>query len=399
MKNLLLILIAVDVIGLRLNLFGASINFSYYILAAFLLIAILLTASMKVRIHRDIRYRNLILLPYILVVLGCAVPAFILYPDSVAGKSYTIILFGWMLCLYFSTRTVDLSPGIVIDVYIHTIGFLLLISLIAFFIGGGGVRLDSVFGKSTNRIALFGVIGLMVGGYLLYYNYKGRRYTYTVIAAVSMGAVILTLSRSALLALLVCALENSIRNKTIKIKHVIGGIFTLVLVVFYLHYSYLNSGDERYVVMLDKFGVAEYFGYRVDDRLEVLRQVHYESAMSRLFEGGVTTIFGTGLEEYVSDEFLVNSRGEAITLHSMYLQYLVGGGVFTFASLSVYLFGLYYLSLKYLSRFRKDLIMFIYIPSLVHAGFQGTIASREIFLIVPLVLFYCLLENYRRASR
>jgi len=304
--------------------------------------------------------------------------------------NYTAGLAALVLAFSILFYRIRIAPIKFLRLYTFSVFILLALSLPAYFVLSDQ-RLDSFFGGGTNRMGLYSVIGILISYYVITRKLEHKKYRaiYIFGLCTCLASLTLTFSRSALLALFLAIVEHNVRNKTLKISHALIGLVVVVGAAFYMNYVYTQTGDERYLKLMIRFGINELLGHSTFDTLtQASRLDHWQSALELVNDTWFTVIFGVGLESYRSADFLTNTRGSDLALHSIYLQYYAGGGLLAISILIAFI--VKQLTICYsLSKTHRDLCCFFLIPSIVHAAFQPAIFSKELLLFSPLLLLSC----------
>lgn len=398
MNNLFLVLTSLDVLSVRVPVGGAGLKLVY--LAQLALLMTMAVKGIATNLHPfERRSGRAFLYCQIALLIAVCIPLLINTQIIAATRNYTIVLASWVITFLLIVYHIRISAIRFIRTYIFSIIFLLGLSLPAFFLIGDQ-RMDSIFGGGTNRLGLYATIGMLVCYYILSSRLDLKFNTiYKLGICICIFALVLTFSRSAILALLVAMLEHAIRNKALKLSHVAILVALVGGITFFLSYMYSTTNDLRYLKLMVRFGINELLGFEnVLELSGVSRVLHYQSALDAVVSSWDSLAFGLGMESYRSEFFLANSRGHDLTLHSLYLQYFVGGGVVALSVIVIYVFLL--LKTAYsLKPAQTNLCCFILIPSLVHAAFQPAIFSREIFLFVPILILSFVSLNARSRGK
>lgn len=394
MQYIFQIFVIVEVFSLRVPMPGSDsfLKLTYPLQAALVLLLIAQFFSSKRQSASGSHATSLALLQTSLL-LAVSIPFLFSGPPSATTAGYTLVLASWVATSWLLLNNFSISLRSFVRTYLVAIYLLLTLSLL-YSLSLGDQRIDSIFGGGTNRLGLYSVIGALVTLYILGKKLdSGMQLIYRVGLVICVAGIVFTFSRSAILALSVAALEHAIRNQSISLKQ--AGLFGVILIssVVFLDHMYVTTQDERFLKLMYRFGINEFLGHPYFENVgEVSRFVHYQNAMSLITENTRSLVFGLGLESYRSTEFLSNNRGEDLTLHSMYLQYLMGGGILALLCLITFIGTLYVSILKFVT-WQKDILLFILIPSIVHAAFLPAIFSREILIYIPLLIVSCQLKN------
>lgn len=391
MHTIFNLFVSAEVLSLRVPIGSAWLKIMYPLQALLLVVLFLKSLQTRYTYINTKDSKPLALILWLLLISVC-IP-FIFNKPETSTLSYTAVLLSWALTLTMLGYNLRTDLRSFLNVYCFSIFALLALSLAAFVVLDDR-RIDSIFGGGTNRLGLYSVIGILISLYLITKKIPIKHKTiYKIGLPLCLICFVLTFSRSALLAFLVAALEHGVRTKRIKIAHIALMVAIAGAIVFYLNYMYLNTGDEKYVKLMYRFRINELLGHSYIASLgEVTRAIHYQNAMDLISGQWNSLIFGLGLESYRSVDFLSNLRGKDLALHSMYLQYLMGGGLLAVGCL-VFFIGTLYKRILAFPQWQKDILLFIFVPSLVHAAFQPAIFSREILIYIPLLVLSCQLNE------
>lgn len=398
MSNLYLILTSLDVLSVRIPVGGVGLKLVY--LAQLALLAALLIRGLTTRLRPFERLSSRAFFRCQLALLIAVCIPLLFNTDIIAAtRNYTLVLASWVVTFFLVSYHIRISILSFIRTYIFSIIFLLGLSVPAFFLIDDQ-RMDSIFGGGTNRLGLYAVIGILVS-YYISSNKMDIKFNsvYRFGIFICIFALVLTFSRSAILALAVAVLEHTVRNKTLKFSHLATIVALAAGVAFYLSYKYNTTNDPRYLTLMVRFGINELLGFTAAIEISgVSRIVHYQSALNAVMNSWDSLMFGMGMESYRSEAFLANQRGKDLALHSLYLQYFVGGGILALSCVLLYL-GLLLKAIYSLKPSQTNVCCFILVPSLVHAAFQPAIFSREIFLFVPILVVSFVSMNARVKAR
>ena len=387
MHNIFNLFVSTEVLSLRIPVAGLAVKVMYPLQV--LLMVVLFIKLLQYRYAFINKKDSTSLAVWLwLLLLAVCIPLITSSPEA-RTINYTLVLLSWVLLFFMVGRTLRVDLRSFLNVYCFSIFFLLSISLVSFlFISDQ--RIDSIFGGGTNRLGLYSVIGMLISMYILNKNIPIKfRDIYKIGLPICVIAFVLTFSRSALLALGVAALEHTIRTKRIKLGHLALIAAIVTVIVFYLNHMFVSTGDERFLKLMHRFRIAEFLGHTyAADFDEVTRAIHYQNALGLITSSWSSLMFGLGLESYRSVDFLSNLRGKDLALHSMYLQYFMGGGILALGCLLIFI-GTLYVRILSLPQWQKDILLFMFVPAIVHAAFQPAIFSREILLYAPLLLLSC----------
>lgn len=371
---------------------GGLLKLTYPLQAAMVLILLVHNFNNSRQNTKGCDANYLALLQLLLLITVC-IPFFFFGLPSATTTGYTLVLFSWVLTAWLLFNNFNINLRSFVRTYLLSIYLLLGASILYSFLLGDQ-RIDSIFGGGTNRLGLYAVIGALLTFYIISKNLDPRiQVIYRVGFVICLAAIVFTFSRSAILAFTVAAIEHTIRNKSLSLKQI--GIVCAVVIssVIFLNHMYVTTLDDRFLKLMYRFGINELLGHPYFENVgEVSRLIHYQNAISLITGNFQTLVFGLGLESYRSTEFLSNSRGDDLTLHSMFLQYLMGGGVLALLCLVSYVVTMYFKILKF-APMQKNILLFILIPAVVHASFLPAIFSREILIYVPLLIVSCQLRN------
>lgn len=380
-----MLLLLMDMSGVRIG-FG---NIVYVVIPFYIIFLIMMLIAWKGHV---IKLCNLDKLYLILVV----VMNFISFTSSsFVSLRYTVLITIWFLLYIIVSRlltnisTKDDVTWKFIQYFNSLILFYVVISIIYHFLFSSLLRLYGFnTGLGPNELALFCVTGIVLS-YSLINKYKIYRY-YVNILVLFVG-LILTGSRTSMLGLFILLIIILATN-LYKIRYKVSkatfttSILILICLPIITYYSGL-------VVM--RFYTEIMLAYKLHGDI-LLNPLITSYRLQGLFvakdilsDSITNLVIGTGFEDYrTSYKHVIDEHfQEDLTVHSVYLQILIGGGIVSLTAFCLYTYGLIRSSLKIDDNLLRITIMRVLFLVLFYMLLGSTFVNRIFYFALPLMIY------------
>lgn len=253
-------------------------------------------------------------------------------------------------------------------------------------------RLVGLFGmRDPNSLAWISAIGFLIGLYLSKNTNIGFR-RYLVYSGILLGTIVLTGSRTALSSLMVVGVLYYLRKKRLYLSRrivLIGTTFGCIMLALSIGFPGIWTSSS--LGRLVQFGSYLLNQSRIEDVGDIYSQRDslIRLAMHLWLDNATSIFMGVGFESYTKrlDILEMYTPGRVITIHSVYLQYLVGGGI-----IGLSLFIAYFITLRdYLCRIKfirlRWLVGAIFWYCIVSLLFSPAMLNRTILVILPILMY------------
>lgn len=380
------LLFFIDLVGIRVG----GLNTFYILVPIFLflfIILILLLNDGKIRIDGISSYYLLLVLFFIYVSIA---------NSSFVSLRYSILVSVWFVIFLILTqvisniRTKSDAAWNFLKVIHFSLATFILLSLIQHFFFGTFLRLYGFnYGLGPNEMALYCASGVIMSAQLLNKFKKNRYYLFIILFFTSL---ILTGSRTSTLAIFLLLMWVIVKGLLYFKGKVSGRVFfIMVLVIAGMPFFIYVSG-----LFILRFYTEISLALQLSDQIVLnpmltsYRLQGFIVAKEILFDSLTNFFIGTGFENYrVTYKLLLEEYfdGSAMTIHSVYLQILVGGGITTFALFLLYLYKIFEFTLKIKDRVMKNTLLYLLYLNMFYMLLGSTFVNRMVYFVIPSILY------------
>jgi len=402
--NLLLLLYAIDLLAFKDGLItGFPLSYIYCAFLNIFFMCLIIHKGLPLISNKLVRCYFLFILYFL--------TASIFSIDPLTSFRYGMNIFLWFLTFMlfaslFRHYGFDRSDAMRL---LHKINIITIIYIIISFIYTYLDRSDlgRLFGLFRNRgpnsISWYIVFSLFITAYLRTVKYKKYNFNFYPFVFVCVSALLYANSRSVYFSLFLLSIYAVISlRKDFYAKGIL--MYTLFLAAaFPVFIALALIFNNEWII----FNVVRYIDVAYSllglERTFFVDQIPFDNSIAQLTSNrgamlfisykflsdsvGIL-IFGIGLEAYrIFHELLFDVLdGRNVTIHSVYLQYLVGGGIVGFAFFIFFLRSMYGCIRKIVFKHDLNFIHYLYLFVIFNLIFSPSILNRLVYFFMPILI-------------
>lgn len=375
-----------DLLGMRVG--GMNIFYVIFpILIIFLIAILFIINNGKIQLNGITSYYLLLLIFFFYISFINA---------SFISLRYSILIAVWFVMYLVITQVLANISSRKESVWFFlkainiTLFMFILASIINHIFFGQFFRLYGLnYGLGPNEIALYCTAGIIITAQL--FN-KYNNVHYLIIGIVFFMALILTGSRTSILALMIISLFISLKI-IISLKSKMPKRYIKLLIIILILSPFLTYASG---IIILRFYIEIVGALALSDNL--LTNVYVTSyrlqgifvAKEILLENLSNFTIGVGFENYrVTYSHILEKYfdGSTMSIHSVYLQILVGGGFTSLILFLLYIQKLISTSLKIKDKILKNTVLYLIALNLIYMLFGSTFVNRQIYFIIPVLVY------------
>lgn len=338
----------------------------------------------------------LVLLVMTVYFFSVSIYHFYNYKNIITLQFSLLLVLMCVSTLVFSTLEISINKTLL---FLNKFLVVFLIISVVYSVLEGKPRLDAFGERSPTAAGISGAHLILISTYLSGKKLINSQLFYTSLL-LGLFTVAYSFSRSVILALLiiftVTFIKKIIAKKTPLNPNRLVAVVVMSILAIPIFYFIVNKANPYAIIsMISKIALIDQEAGTNSDRM-----AHFYYFKFLMGNELSNWIFGLGFENYKTDssEFMQGYRSEGKSIHSMYLQYILGTGLIGLFLLLTYIGALYSSLSKIQDKDFRFLLKSIVIIIIIVGLFQPTITPKYLYIFIPLLLseYRFRLERRRR---